>query len=96
MTNVIPRSLFISDIRTLDAMAIGGFGAVFKGEYAGMLVALKVLNKVRHQEVSLTPRPLNTDTLISCEELIPKRFLHRSPCVAIDFTSLYPSLVGNI
>ena len=58
MTNVIPRSLFITDIRAvidLGAIAMGGFGTVFKGEYAGNLVALKVLNKVRHQEVSQTP-----------------------------------------
>ena len=60
MTDTIPRSLFITaNIRTgIDlegAMAFGGFGSVFKGEYAGQLVALKILTKARHQEVSQTP-----------------------------------------
>jgi hypothetical protein len=55
MTNVIPKSLFITQVKTetdLGAIALGGFGSVFKGEYQGQLVALKVLNKVRRQEVS--------------------------------------------
>ena len=55
MTNVIPRSLFITDIIDLSAMAMGGFANIFKGEYKGQLVALKVLIKTRHQEVSQTP-----------------------------------------
>ena len=57
MTNVIPRSLYIAEVKAdIDqrALAIGGFGSVFKGEFAGRLVALKVLNTVRHQEVSQT------------------------------------------
>ena len=55
MTDLIPRSLFIADVRTaidLGAMDMGGFGAIYKGECAGQLVALKFLNTVRHQEVS--------------------------------------------
>lgn len=52
MTNVIPKSIYITDVVDLRTLAIGGFGSVFKGEFAGQLVALKVLNKVRHQEVS--------------------------------------------
>ena len=56
MTNEIPRSLFITEnIRTeidpQDPMAVGGFGSVFKGDYAGQPVALKVLTKARRQEV---------------------------------------------
>ncbi len=58
MTDVIPKSLFITQVKTgtdLGAIALGGFGSVFKGEYQGRLVALKVLNKVRRQEVSRAP-----------------------------------------
>ncbi len=59
MKHVLPRSLFIStQIKTetdLGAIAIGGFGSVFTGDYQGQLVALKVLNKVRHKEVSRIP-----------------------------------------
>ncbi|KAF8328317.1 kinase-like domain-containing protein [Amanita rubescens] len=49
--HVIPSSLFITQIKAetdLGAIAAGGFGSVFTGDYKGQLVALKVLNKVRH------------------------------------------------
>jgi hypothetical protein len=60
MTNVVPGSLFITanirtEIELQGTMAIGGFGSIFKGNYAGQPVALKVLIKARHPEVSKTP-----------------------------------------
>ena len=55
MTNVIPRSLFITDINDLSAMTMGGFARIFKGEYKGQLVALKLPIKTRHLDVSQTP-----------------------------------------
>ncbi len=59
MSNIIPRSLFITQVRTEvhlgPAIAVGGFGSVFKGEYARQPVALKVLTTVRQTaEVSRT------------------------------------------
>ena len=54
MRDVVPRSLFINDAITeidLAEITTGGFGKVLRGRYAGQLVALKVLDKVHHQEV---------------------------------------------
>ena len=45
ITDVLPRSLFITDITTLDVIGIGGFGRVFKGLHNGHDVALKVVDK---------------------------------------------------
>lgn len=47
-THIMPKSLFITSIKKSDAIDAGGFGCVFKGEYKGQLVALKVLNKPYH------------------------------------------------
>ncbi|KAF8331194.1 kinase-like domain-containing protein [Amanita rubescens] len=46
--NVIPKSLFIADIKIdieQGMINIGGFGRVFLGKYKGELVALKLLGK---------------------------------------------------
>ncbi|KAF8689674.1 hypothetical protein AX14_003217 [Amanita brunnescens Koide BX004] len=53
MTKVIPRSLFITDVRIISwyPMPMGGLGSVFKGEYEGQVVAIKVLDRP-HQESS--------------------------------------------
>jgi hypothetical protein len=69
MTDVVPRSLFINDVITeIDPSAMttawGGFGRVLRGKYAGQLVALKVLDKVRHQEVRQNIQLPNTKVLI--------------------------------
>ena len=66
---VIPRSLFITQINTetdLRAFAAGGFGSVFTGDYQGQLVALKVLNKVRHEVSRIGYSTFNFITLIYC------------------------------
>lgn len=52
MTDVLPRSLFITDIITLDVIGMGGFGRVFKGKYKMQHVALKVVDK-SHKSVSI-------------------------------------------
>jgi serine/threonine protein kinase len=51
MADVLPRSLFITDITTLDVIGLGGFGRVFKGKHKGQCVALKVVDK-SHKSVS--------------------------------------------
>ena len=49
MGNTIPKSMFITDVNThLDPIAAGGFGRVFKGEYKGLQVALKVVDRGRY------------------------------------------------
>ncbi|KAF8737311.1 hypothetical protein AX14_013087 [Amanita brunnescens Koide BX004] len=64
MTNVIPRSLFITDVRPYQsAFDRGGFAGVYKGEYKGRLVALKVLNKVRNEKSSLQ-QDFRTEALV--------------------------------
>ncbi|KAK2463329.1 hypothetical protein APHAL10511_004640 [Amanita phalloides] len=47
---VLPRSLFILNIRKLDSIGAGGFGQVYKGEYKGSDVALKVLYRYSHED----------------------------------------------
>ena len=83
MTNVIPRSLYITDVKAdIDqrALAIGGFGSVFKGEFAGQFVAVKVLNTVRHQEVSRHYLQLpNAKTLIHLQRVRSKAIFVRKP-----------------
>jgi predicted Ser/Thr protein kinase len=57
-TPVTPKSLFITDVTAkmnLDYVGMGGFGYVFEGEYKGSQVALKVLYRVRHRDVSTCP-----------------------------------------
>ena len=47
-SNVIPPSLFITDVTTethLGSIGRGGFGRVFRGEYKGQQVGVKVVEK---------------------------------------------------
>ena len=50
-TNMIPKSLFLTDVKIETMIAIGGFGRVFMGVYKGLPVALKVVDK-GHTDVS--------------------------------------------
>ncbi|KAF8330498.1 kinase-like domain-containing protein [Amanita rubescens] len=45
--NIIPKSLFVTDVKTakMTVIGIGGFGRVFKGAYKGLPVALKVVDR---------------------------------------------------
>lgn len=55
--DILPKSLFITDVKTdLAAIGMGGFGNVFKGEHEERFVALKVLYRASHNEVS-QPKP---------------------------------------
>ena len=61
MTDVLPRSLFITDITTLDVIGVGGFGRVFKGEWhEGQHVALKVVDKSHKSVCTSAFLSLNT------------------------------------
>ena len=54
---VIPSSLFVKGINAkvnYDFIGRGGFGFVFKGELEGTPVALKLIYKTRHDDVSRT------------------------------------------
>ena len=59
-TNVIPKSLFISDVKIdteLGATNIGGIGRVFRGEHKGQVVALKLLDKGHDKDVCVSLPP---------------------------------------
>ena len=54
---VMPSSLFVKGINAkvnYDFIGRGGFGFVFKGELEGTPVALKLIYKTRHDDVSRT------------------------------------------
>ncbi len=54
-TNVIPRSLFITNVTVRTdsyGIGMGGFGQVYKGKHGGKPVAVKELYKVRNKQVS--------------------------------------------
>ena len=53
-TIILPKSLFISDVKAETMVAIGGFGRVFSGKYKGQEVALKVVDK-GHADVGSFP-----------------------------------------
>ncbi len=54
--DILPRSLFITDVKMASApIAMGGFGNVSLGSHGGQDVALKVIYRTSHQEVSELP-----------------------------------------
>ncbi len=65
--NVIPKSLFITDVKIdmeQGTVNVGGFGRVFLGEYKGDLVALKLLGKgLKDVSIALFP-PHHTDSFV--------------------------------
>ena len=49
IADVIPKSLFIVDVKTEATMiSMGAFERVFRGEHKGQRVALKVIDKGHH------------------------------------------------
>ena len=63
--DVIPRSLYITDVSTdFSRIGAGGYGRVLGGKYQQKLVALKVIDK-EHKDVSSFPLffAQNTDRL---------------------------------
>jgi hypothetical protein len=54
MTEVIPRSLFVTNITNLESISVGGFGRVFEGLYEGKPVAVKMLYHACHEVRSFT------------------------------------------
>ena len=81
-TNVLPRSLFISDVSILETIGIGGFGRVLKGDHGNKKVALKVLYQV---QVSALPN-LSLTTLTRIVGCAKNRLLSRSFSMAIAHT----------
>ena len=52
-TDTIPKSLFITDVETdFEPIAVGGFGRVFRGEFKGQKVAIKMLDKGHRRKVA--------------------------------------------
>ena len=96
MTDVLPRSLFITDITTLDVIGVGGFGRVFKGEWhEGQHVALKVVDKSHKSVCTSAFLSLNT-IFMHLEAFSQERLLSGSFDVAINATPLYHPSAGNI
>ena len=65
-SNLIPRSLFITDVtveRHLGSIGRGGFGRVFRGIYKGQQVAVKVVEK-GHNDVRALQNLFLTSVLI--------------------------------
>ena len=61
--NTIPKFLYITNIKTeahLGTIGGGGFGHVFRGTYKKRQVALKVVDKSRHEVSALPFLPNNT------------------------------------
>ena len=74
ISNIIPRSLFITQVKTeVDlgpVIGVGGFGSVFKGEYARQPVALKGLTPVlQTAEVSRVRSQLHSADLFAKSSL---------------------------
>ena len=97
MTDTIPEFLCITNVETemdLVLVATGGFGRVYKSRYKGREVALKEVQKSRH-EVSALPN--NTaDANSFWQGSVKQRIPARSHRVAIPLSPFYPSSLGNI
>jgi hypothetical protein len=55
LSDVMPESLFIAGVN-MDSkpFAVGGYGRVFRGDYKGKQVALKMVDKGRKEVTSLS------------------------------------------
>ena len=71
-TNVLPRHLFITDLEIEpQAIAVGGFGKVFKGKCGGQPVALKMLYQSRRPGVRGFSSP--NFLMVICSQRIQSR-----------------------
>ena len=100
MANAIPKFLYITDVEIeadLDVISTGGFGRVYTAKYKGKQVALKVMDKSRH-DVSTLPffliNIVNADPLR--QGIVKERLPAGSHSMAIPLTSFYPPFLGNI
>ena len=55
LADVMPESLFITGVKMdVNPLAVGGYGRVFRGDYKGKQVALKMVDKSRKDVTSLS------------------------------------------
>jgi hypothetical protein len=100
IANVIPKSLFIVDVKTepnlgASVISMGGFGRVFRGEHKGQQVALKVVDKGLHH-VSALSNFLFSDNIDYLEGFTQEGLLPGSHSLAISRTPFCPPSPGNI
>jgi len=84
MTPVIPKSIFMTGVNArmcslASRIGIGGFGCVFEGEYQGTRVALKVLYKVRRDDVRMNAlSPMTNANLFCLQDFCREALVWRS------------------
>ena len=81
-TDVMPRSLFITDVeKDSQAIAVGGFGKIFKGKCGGQLVALEMLYHGHHRDPGVRGflQCLQFPILICSQRIQPKRNFIQKP-----------------
>ena len=94
---VMPRSLFLTGITMpsdRNLIGGGGFGLVFKGEYEGKAIALKVLYKTRNNVVRHLPADHSEIPFLNL--LSKSGFLPRSVDVAISSSQICTTVFGDL